>query len=51
VTDLPALQAGAWLDLIGPGMPVDEVARRAGTNAYEILTQLGPRYRRTYLPA
>ena len=51
VTGLPGLQPGAWLDLIGPGMPVDEVAARAGTNAYEILTQLGPRYRRTYLPA
>ncbi|MGI4951766.1 MAG: alanine racemase [Janthinobacterium lividum] len=51
VTDLPGIQPGAWLDLIGPGMPVDEVAARAGTNAYEILTQLGPRYRRTYLPA
>ena len=51
VTDLPGVQPGAWLDLIGPGMPVDEVAARAGTNAYEILTQLGPRYRRTYLPA
>ena len=51
VTDLSAVQPGAWLDLIGPGMPVDEVARRAGTNAYEILTQLGPRYRRTYLSA
>ena len=51
VTGLPAVQPGAWLDLIGPGMPVDEVAARAGTNAYEILTQLGPRYHRTYLPA
>ena len=51
VTDLPGVQPGAWLDLIGPGMPVDEVAARAGTNAYEILTQLGPRYHRTYLPA
>lgn len=50
VTDLPAVRPGAWLDLIGPGMPVDKVADRAGTNAYEILTQLGPRYRRTYLP-
>ncbi len=51
VTDLPAIQPGAWLDLIGPEMPVDEVAARAGTNAYEILTQLGPRYHRTYLAA
>jgi len=51
VTDVPAAVPGAWLELIGPNMPVDEVARRAGTNAYEILTQLGRRYRRTYLPA
>lgn len=51
VTDAPGAVPGAWLDLIGPAMPVDEVAARAGTNAYEILTQLGPRYRRTYLPA
>lgn len=51
VTDAPGAQPGAWLDLIGPHMPVDEVARRAGTNAYEILTQLGPRYQRTYIGA
>lgn len=51
VTDAPGVQPGTWLDLIGPGMPVDEVARRAGTNAYEILTQLGRRYRRVYLGA
>ncbi len=51
VTDVPAAVPGAWLELIGPNMPVDEVARRAGTNAYEILTQLGRRYRRTYRPA
>ena len=48
VTDAPGAQPGGWLDLIGPDMPVDEVARRAGTNAYEILTQLGSRYRRIY---
>ena len=48
VTDEPAAAPGRWLDLIGPGMPVDEVARRAGTNGYEILTALGRRYRRVY---
>ena len=42
---------GDWLELIGPGMPVDEVARRAGTNGYEILTQLGRRYTRIYIGA
>lgn len=51
ITDAPGAVTGSWLDLIGPGMPVDEVARRAGTNGYEILTQLGPRYRRAYLGA
>ena len=51
VTDVPAAQPGTWLDLIGPANPVDDVARRAGTNGYEILTSLGRRYSRTYLPA
>ncbi len=50
-TDMPALKVGDWLDLIGPGMPADEVAARAGTNGYEILTSLGRRYRRVYTPA
>lgn len=39
---------GDWLELIGPSMPVDEVAARADTNGYEILTQLGCRYTRIY---
>ena len=51
VTGRARAKPGVWLELIGPNMPVDEVARRAGTNAYEILTQLGRRYHRTYLPA
>jgi len=51
ITDAPAARPGSWLDLIGPGIPVDEVARQAGTNGYEILTQLGTRYRRVYLGA
>ncbi len=48
VTDHPALRPGAWLELIGPDLPPDEVAACAGTNAYEILTSLGPRYERDY---
>ena len=51
VTDAPGAVAGSWLELIGPSMPVDAVAARAGTNGYEVLTSLGPRYARTYLPA
>ncbi|WP_404381293.1 alanine racemase [Caenispirillum salinarum] len=39
---------GAMIDLIGPLIPVDEVAADAGTIGYEILTQLGARYRRVF---
>ena len=48
VTDAPSATVGSWLELIGPGNDVDEVAARAGTNGYEILTSLGRRYGRTY---
>jgi len=51
LTDAPGAAAGDWLELIGPGMPVDEVAARAGTNGYEVLTSLGRRYRRIYVGA
>ena len=48
VTDFPAIQAGAWLELMGPSLPPDAVADAAGTNGYEILTSLGARYARVY---
>ncbi len=51
VTDHPAIQPGAWLDVLGPGLTADGLAAAAGTNGYEILTSLGPRYQRVYLPA
>lgn len=51
VTDAPGAVPGAWLELIGPHLPPDAVAERAGTNGYEILTSLGRRYQRTYLGA
>ena len=37
---------GALIDLIGPNNPVDDIADAAGTNAYEMLTSLGPRFHR-----
>jgi alanine racemase len=37
------------IDLIGPDLPIDEVAADAGTIGYEILTQLGARYHRVYV--
>jgi alanine racemase len=42
-------QVGDFAELIGANAPVDDVADRAGTNGYEILTSLGPRYHRAYL--
>lgn len=49
ITDAPGLDVGGWIDLIGPGRDADAVAADAGTNGYEILTSLGPRYARVYL--
>lgn len=52
-TDLPVdvLQPGALIDLIDEVQDINALAAQAGTNAYEILTSLGPRYRRRYLNA
>ncbi len=47
-TEIPRLAAGDALELIGPNVPPDEVASWAGTNAYEVLTSLGPRATRSY---
>lgn len=51
VSTIPAGEArpGAMIDLIGPDMPLDEVAAHAGTIGYELLTQLGRRYHRVYV--
>lgn len=48
VTDAPEAAPGGFIRLLGPDLPPDAVAARAGTNAYEILTSLGARYRRRY---
>lgn len=50
VTGLPegAARPGVFIDLIGPGVTLDDVAGAAGTIGYEILTALGRRYHRTY---
>ena len=51
VTDIPEneIAAGDWIELFGPTIPVDDVARAAGTIGYELLTGLGNRYSREYL--
>jgi len=51
VTGLPDefVQPDCLVDLIGPDISLDEVARLAGTINYEILTRLSQRARRRYL--
>ncbi len=42
---------GDWAEVIGPNQSADALADMAGTIGYEVLTSLGARYARTYLPA
>jgi alanine racemase len=53
VTDVPpsAIKAGDYIELFGRNIPLDDAARAAGTIGYELLTSLGRRYHRDYLPA
>lgn len=50
VTNIPEslIVPGQMADLIGPNNPIDDVADKAGTIGYELLTQLGSRYHRVY---
>jgi alanine racemase len=50
VSSLPveSTREGAYVDLIGGGVSLDEVAEAAGTISYEILTGLGIRLQREY---
>ncbi|WJH39533.1 alanine racemase [Aliirhizobium terrae] len=51
VTDVPDgdVRVGDYVELFGPHIPVDDVARAAGTIGYELLTGLGLRYERRYI--
>ena len=53
VGEVPAGQAeaGAWVDILGAQQSADDLAAAAGTIGYEMLTSLGRRYQRRYLPA
>jgi alanine racemase len=50
VTDLPAdaPRRGDLVTLLGQDIGVDDLAERAGTIGYEVLTSLGRRYRRVW---
>ncbi len=47
----PGLEAGDWVEVIGPDQDADSLAALAGTIGYEILTGLGSRYHRRYRTA
>ncbi|MGI9357648.1 MAG: alanine racemase [Rhizobiaceae bacterium] len=51
ITDIPPdeIAEGDWLELFGKTIPIDDVARAAGTIGYELLTGLGRRYARCYV--
>lgn len=49
VTDVPC-ERGDWVELIGPNIPVDEVAEAAGTIGYEFFTSLSRRAERRVGP-
>lgn len=51
VTDAPDLCPGDRVEMLGRDQTPDAVAALAGTIGYEVLTGLGARYRRQYLPA
>ncbi|WP_321340474.1 alanine racemase [Breoghania sp.] len=53
VTDVPEANCkrGDWVEMFGPHISVDEVAAKAQTIGYELLTGLGRRYRRSYINA
>lgn len=50
VTDVPVEQVvpGTMVELLGADITIDDLAARAGTIGYEILTNLGRRYHRVY---
>jgi alanine racemase len=51
VTDAPvdAAQPGAMVELLGANITIDDLAARANTIGYEILTSLSRRYHRVYV--
>ncbi len=42
-------QIGDTMEILGPHQSVDQLADDCQTNGYEILTSLGPRYKRVYI--
>ena len=45
LTDFPAVDVGDLVELWGPNLSVETIARSAGTLAYELICQVSPRAR------
>ncbi len=50
VTDHPEIERGSLLTLLDDVQTIETLAVQAGTSGYEVLTRLGPRYRRVVEP-
>lgn len=48
-SDVGSAVPGRMVELMGPSLPVDALAEKAGTIGYEILVRLGQRFARTYI--
>ena len=46
VTDAPAVERGDSVELLGADITLDDLASRAGTIGYEVMTRLGIRSHR-----
>jgi alanine racemase len=49
ITDADPLKRGDRIEILGETISVDELATQAGTIGYEILTDLGRRFKRIYI--
>ncbi len=49
VTDVPDVRVGDEVEIFGPSMPVERLAKTLDTIPYEILTSVSPRVHRAYL--
>ncbi len=47
--DPQTIHPGDWVELFGDNIPLHEVAEKAGTISYELITRLGSRFERFYL--
>lgn len=49
ISELPHITCGNEVEFIGANAKIDDLAKGAGTIAYELLTRLGNRYKRVYV--